>query len=153
MTFMATIYVFDRSSKDPVEGASVECTITVGGFAVLISGWTDSYGNFTHDYEHEGLYHVIVEKDGYHTWEGNKIIAEKPPYNNPLISLKPIAPEPPPPPPPPPIPPPIVTEDGRLQIPRPTSFLPDWTWKDWALVIGSFGAYLLFKDELKGGKR
>lgn len=44
----------------------------------------------------------------------------------------------------------IIGEGG---IPQPTSFLPDWTWKDYALVLLSFGGYLLFKDELKGGKR
>lgn len=44
-------------------------------------------------------------------------------------------------------------EIAKGKVPRPSGFLPDWTLKDWAIITGAFAAYLLFKDELKGGKR
>lgn len=46
-------------------------------------------------------------------------------------------------------PPPLID----IELPRPSSFMPDWTWKDWAIICGAFGAYFLFRDELRGDKK
>jgi len=36
-------------------------------------------------------------------------------------------------------------EEREGMIPRPSDYLPNWTWKDWAIIFGSIAAWMGFE--------
>lgn len=165
MTFEVKLWVIDQDNivlPDVYVVARLLRDLGGGRFEVveLHSGETNNEGYVLWDVENMGRYKVTGVKDGYRDWDGYKIFSPRAGYINPTIKMFLLPEEE------------EEEEDEELEaeedeeeeervviplpkidIPRPTSFLPDWTWKDYALVIGSFGAYVLFKDEFKRGNR
>lgn len=90
MTFTATTHVFNRDTGAPIAGAYIYATIYVDGLGYQVQGYTDDGGNLVRLYEHAGVYRVNVSKEGFVTWDAEKIISNDPPYNNPRISLNPV---------------------------------------------------------------